>query len=122
MSESDYGNLIKIVAKGENDEISIIGSIEHNEIVFREINGYRMDIKPEGTICIIKHIDRPGMVGKVGVLLGEHGINIAGMQVGRREPGGHSIMFLDVDHMISDEVMAEITKMENVRAAKSINI
>ncbi|AEK20612.1 D-3-phosphoglycerate dehydrogenase [Methanococcus maripaludis KA1] len=122
MSESDYGNSIKISAKGENDEISIIGSIEHNEVVFREINGYRMDIKPEGTICIIKHIDRPGMVGKVGVLLGEHGINIAGMQVGRREPGGHSIMFLDIDHMISDEVLDEIRKMENVRAAKSINI
>jgi len=122
MAESDYGNSIKITAKGENDEISIIGSIEHNEVVFREINGYRMDIKPEGTICIIKHIDRPGMVGKVGVLLGEHGINIAGMQVGRKEPGGHSIMFLDVDHMIPEDVMDELRKIDNVRVAKAINI
>ena len=44
------------------------------------------------------------------------------MQVGRKEPGGHSIMFLDVDHMIPEDVMDELRKIDNVRVAKAINI
>jgi D-3-phosphoglycerate dehydrogenase len=122
MSESDYGSAIKIIAKGKKEEISIVGTVVDNEPVFREINGYNVNIKPEGVICIIRHIDRPGMVGKVGIILGDHGINIAGMQVGRTEPGGHSIMILDVDHMIPEEVLEDLKKVDNIMDAKVINM
>ncbi|MBP2143115.1 D-3-phosphoglycerate dehydrogenase [Methanococcus voltae] len=122
MKENQYGNALKIVAKGNNDEISIIGNIVDGEVVFRKINGYDIDVKPEGDLCVIRHIDRPGMVGKVGVLLGEYGINIAKMQVGRKEPGGHSIMILDVDHTISEDVMSKLKNMDNVRTAKMVTL
>ncbi|AEH07529.1 phosphoglycerate dehydrogenase [Methanothermococcus okinawensis] len=122
ISESEYGNAIKIVAKGKTEEISIVGSLVDGNPVLREINGYKVDIKPEGIICVIKHIDRPGMVGKVGLLLGDYGVNIAGMQVGRKEPGGESIMVLNVDHMIPDEVIEKLKKLENIKDAKIIDL
>ncbi|WP_421077414.1 phosphoglycerate dehydrogenase [Methanothermococcus sp. Ax23] len=122
VSESDYGNAIKIIAKGKTEEISIVGSLTDGRPVLREINGYKVDIKPEGIICVIKHIDRPGMIGKVGLLLGDCGVNIAGMQVGRKEPGGESIMVLNVDHMIPDDVIEKLKKLENIKDAKVIDL
>jgi len=122
ISESEYGNAIKVLAEGNSERISLVGSVVEGKPVLREIDGYKVDIKPEGIICIIRHIDRPGMIGKVGLLLGDHGINIAGMQVGRREPGGESIMILKVDHVIPEEVLEKLKKLENIKDAKVIHL
>jgi len=62
------------------------------------------------------------MIGKVGLLLGDYGINIAGMQVGRKEPGGESIMVLNVDHVIPEDVLEKLKNLENIRDAKVINL
>ncbi|MBW9222983.1 phosphoglycerate dehydrogenase [Methanothermococcus sp. SCGC AD-155-E23] len=122
ISESEYGNAIKVLAEGNSDKVSLVGSVVEGKPVLREIDGYKVDIKPEGIICIIRHIDRPGMIGKVGLLLGDHGINIAGMQVGRKEPGGESIMILKVDHVIPEEVLEKLKKLENIKDAKVIHL
>jgi len=52
--------------------------------------------------------DRPGMIGKVGTILGNAEINIAAMQVGRREAGGAALMAINVDAALSPEVLEEI--------------
>jgi D-3-phosphoglycerate dehydrogenase len=122
VSESEYGNGIKILAKGKTEEISIVGSLVDGKPVLREINGYKIDIKPEGIVCVIKHIDRPGTIGKASTLLGDYGVNIAGMQVGRKEPGGESIMVLNVDHIVPDEVIEQLKKIENIKDAKVVNL
>ncbi len=122
LSESEYGNGIKISAKGKTEEILIIGVLVDGTPVLKEINGYKIDIKPEGIICVIKHIDRPGTIGKASTLLGNYGVNIAGMQVGRKEPGGESIMILNVDHTISNEVIEQLKKIENIKDAKVVNL
>lgn len=54
-------------------------------------------------ICINR--DQPGVVGKVGTLLGENGVNIAGMQLGRDVPGGKALFVLAIDERPSDEVL-----------------
>jgi len=122
ISESEYGKAIKVIAKGKSEKVSIVGSIVEGKPVIKKINRYSVDIRPEGIICIIKHIDRPGMVGKVGLLLGEYGINIAGMQVGRMEPGGESIMVLNVDHVIPEDVLDKLKKLDNIKDAKVIDL
>ena len=122
VSESEYGNGIKISAKGKAEEVSIVGALVDGKPVLREINGYKIDIKPEGIVCVIKHIDRPGTIGKASTLLGDYGVNIAGMQVGRKEPGGESIMVLNVDHIVPDEVIEQLKKVENIKDAKVVNL
>ncbi|AXI25827.1 phosphoglycerate dehydrogenase [Methanofervidicoccus sp. A16] len=122
ISESEHGNAIKVLAEGKSEKVSLVGSVIEGKPVLKEIDGYKVDIKPEGIICIIRHIDRPGMIGKVGLLLGDYGINIAGMQVGRKEPGGESIMILNVDHVIPEDVLERLKNLENIKDAKVINL
>jgi D-3-phosphoglycerate dehydrogenase len=122
LSESEYGNAIKVIAEGEKDKVSITGTLANGKPMLCEINGYKVNFSPEGIFCIIKHIDRPGTIGKVCLTLGDYGINIAGMQVGRESPGGESIMLLDVDHVVPEEVVEKIKKLENIKDAKVINL
>ncbi|MED3564476.1 ACT domain-containing protein, partial [Bacillus xiapuensis] len=70
-----------------------------------KINQYRIDIKPEEHLLYIKHKDVPGMIGKVGSLLGDYEINIGTMQVGRAAVGGEAIMVLTLDKTLNSNVL-----------------
>lgn len=93
-----YGNSITAVVKVNDEQFTIRGTyIDHYgpRIVF--INGFNIDFHPEGNLLYIQHRDRPGVIGRVGQILGDHSINIATMQVGRKEAGGEAIMILSFD-------------------------
>ncbi|ENN96738.1 D-3-phosphoglycerate dehydrogenase [Methanocaldococcus villosus KIN24-T80] len=120
-TEKKYGDAIKIIAEGDR-RFSIVGGIINNKFVILEVDGYEVNFIPEGVLAIIKHIDRPGMIGKVGMILGEYGINIASMQVGRREPGGEAVMLINLDHPISEEVIKKIKEIPNIKDVAVINL
>ncbi|GAE93859.1 D-3-phosphoglycerate dehydrogenase [Gracilibacillus boraciitolerans JCM 21714] len=68
---------------------------------------------------VIKHNDRPGVIGKVGSLLAEKGINIGAMQVGRTGVGGEAIMILTVDKSLEDadvEALKQLDEIEKLTA------
>ena len=67
-----------------------------------------MDLKPEGTVLVLFYPDRPGMVGRFGTILGNAGINIAGMDVGRRERRGRACVALSVDDPVPPPVLEQI--------------
>ena len=69
-----------------------------------------MDVKPEGVMLILFYPDRPGMVGKFGTILGNAGINIAGMEVGRKEKRGRACVALSLDDPVPDGVLDEIRR------------
>ena len=62
------------------------------------------------------------MVGALGQLLGKAGINIANMSLSRNQVGGQALSILNVDSAISDEVIAEILKVEGIQSAKSVEL
>ncbi|WP_102274713.1 phosphoglycerate dehydrogenase [Cytobacillus massiliigabonensis] len=110
-----YANCITITAKGEENSFVIRGSYIENygpRIVF--LNGFNIDFLPEGNLLYIQHMDRPGVIGRVGKILGDHSINIATMQVGRKEAGGEAIMVLTFDNPLEDDIMALLTKLEDI--------
>jgi D-3-phosphoglycerate dehydrogenase len=76
------------------------------------INGIPIDMAPADHMAFLFYEDRPGVIGRVGTILGESGVNIASMQVGRRKQGGEALMALTVDAGIPagvlDRVEAEI--------------
>ena len=65
---------------------------------------------PEGHILVLSYEDRPGMVGKIGSILGRHNVNIASMHVGRRTRRGRAIVVLLLDEDVPAEVMEEVSK------------
>jgi D-3-phosphoglycerate dehydrogenase / 2-oxoglutarate reductase len=86
------------------------------------IDGYRMDFKPEGYLIITRHTDKPGIVGKVGTLLGANHANIAGMFLGRASAMGHAVMALSLDGPVSHDVMQQIVAMEGMEYARLVEL
>ncbi|MDO8682347.1 MAG: phosphoglycerate dehydrogenase [Armatimonadota bacterium] len=120
-SSGDYTSLISISAKTEKGQREISGTLfGKKDIRIVEIDGYRIDVVPEGAMLVAPHIDKPGIIGHVGTLLGDKKINIAGMHVGRESVGKRAIMVLSVDAEIPDEVMAEIVKIDGIESAKQV--
>jgi len=87
-----------------------------------KINQYRIDVKPEKYLLYIKHRDVPGMIGKVGSLLGDHDINIATMQVGRTEVGGEAIMVLTLDRTLSANVIKVLKLIDGLQEAQVLEL
>ncbi|MCH1624787.1 phosphoglycerate dehydrogenase [Fredinandcohnia quinoae] len=100
-----YSNSITVVAIGETKTFEIRGTyVAHYGGRIVSLNGFNIDFSPEGNLLYIQHTDRPGVIGKVGNILGDNEINIATMQVGRKEMGGEAIMMLSFDKPIQENV------------------
>lgn len=83
---------------------------------------YDVDITPSKYMLIIKNEDRPGIVGKLGTILGEHNVNIASMQVGRREVRKDAVSVVIVDEPVSGELLEKIMQIDGVIEARFITL
>jgi D-3-phosphoglycerate dehydrogenase / 2-oxoglutarate reductase len=104
-----FKNLITIRVLTDKGEESVSGTVffkGRSRIV--AIGGYTMDMIPEGYVIVSRHLDKPGVIGRASTILGQANINIAGMQVGRINPGQEAIMVLNVDSEVPPEIMDEI--------------
>ncbi|MCA1025636.1 phosphoglycerate dehydrogenase [Cytobacillus kochii] len=114
-----YDNCISVTAKGEENAFTVRGTfIDHYGPRIVYLNGFNIDFLPEGNLLYIQHMDRPGVIGHVGQVLGDHHINIATMQVGRKQAGGEAIMVLAFDKPLSDK---ELSLLNNLDEIVSIN-
>ncbi len=89
-------------------------------IVF--IDDFWVDVPVEGHLLLTKHQDKPGLVGRVGTLLGEHDVNISSMQVGRLHPRGEALMILTLDDPVPDEVRARIGAFADINAVRTARL
>jgi D-3-phosphoglycerate dehydrogenase len=121
----DYVSLItsRVVTNGKDRTIAgaLFGRREARIV---RVDDYRVDFVPSGYMLVSMHIDQPGMIGKVGSLLGEHGINIAGMHVGRRQPrpGGRSVMVLALDNPIPPDIMDQLLRIDGITSAQLVEL
>ena len=116
-----YNNLIKVEMKSDDNDISVEGiTVDEPKIIM--INDYKVDVETEGTMLISKYKDKPGVIGTIGTKIGKHGINIAKMQVGRKELGGEAVMVLKVDQQVPLNVIEELKLLEDVHDAVAVNL
>lgn len=115
----NFSSLINITTitrtDGKEKEKTVAGTIfgkDDPRIV--KIDGYRVDAYPSGYMLICSFLDKPRVIGPVCMILGDKGINIAGMQVGREKVGGEAVMVLNVDSLVSDGIIEEIKQVENM--------
>lgn len=110
-----YANCLSVTLTGENNDFHMEGTyIEHYGPRIVNLNGFNIDFIPTGHLLYIQHIDRPGVIGKVGKILGDHEVNIATMQVGRKELGGEAIMVLAFDEPVKDAVTSKLKIIEDI--------
>jgi D-3-phosphoglycerate dehydrogenase len=113
---------ISVRAHFVNGDHTICGDVYGDSARIVHIDGYRVDILPTGNMIVTAHHDQPGVIGKVGTLLGEHNINIAGMNVGRESSGGRAVMVLLVDDPISPELMGNIRSIPGMETAQLVSL
>ncbi len=101
---------------------SFAGTVINGEARIVRINGYPVQIAPVGYFLISRHIDMPGIIGKIGTALGNYKINIASMDVGRRQRGGEAVMILSVDDLVSPEIIKELSKIPGVENLRFVNL
>ncbi|NMO96942.1 phosphoglycerate dehydrogenase [Paenibacillus lemnae] len=117
-----FTNLVTVTLKTQNDgEHLVAGTLLHGygERIVR-LDKFPVDIAPQGHQILISHNDKPGIIGRVGTLLGENNVNIASMQVGRKVVGGEAIMFLTVDKDVPKEVLVKLTALSDLNTAQEI--
>jgi D-3-phosphoglycerate dehydrogenase / 2-oxoglutarate reductase len=120
----DYVNLILLRAETDAGEVTVGGTHLGKRSAERLVRVYEFDIDmaPAEHMAFFRYEDRPGVIGKVGTILGEAGVNIASMEVGRREAGGLALMGLTVDSPIPPEALERIVGAVGMKSARSIHL
>ncbi|HON85399.1 MAG TPA: phosphoglycerate dehydrogenase [Syntrophorhabdaceae bacterium] len=117
-----FNDLILFILKTDKEELSIAGTVFSDKlgrIVL--LDRFHLDVIPEGTFLHFRIFDRPGIIGKVGTILGNHRINISGFSVSRQHTG-EEVAFVSVDDPIGEEVLSEILKIDGMIEAKVIEL
>jgi len=118
----DYNSLLSVKAKVGKSALTIAGTLfGKKDIRIVHLDGHSIDIVPSGAMLVTTHIDKPGIIGRVGTLLGGRGVNIGGMHVGREGIGKHAVMVLNVDGVMSEDVIRQIQEMDGIESARQVH-
>lgn len=124
-SSEEYRNLLTIRgALSDGTQLSVSGTLvgakQAQKIV--EINGYDVEVPMAEHLIVMLYTDRPGIVAVYGKEFGEASINIAGMQIARREAGGEALSVLTVDSRVPDELLERVQSAIDARVMRAITI
>ncbi len=86
------------------------------------IGPFNVDVRPHGALVILRNRDVPGVIGRVGTLLGERGINIAGIELGRDRVGGMAISMIHVDQTVPSAVLEELRTLPPIVSAQLLRL
>ena len=112
-----YAGLLVLRVQSADDVHVFSGTVLRGEPHIVQADGYFVDFVPQGPLLFTYHRDRPGMIGRVGTLLGGADVNISGMYVGRLAPREHAMMVLTLDEPASDNVLAMIQAEDDIERA-----
>ncbi len=117
----NFANLITVKVKAKDKEVSVQGTLFGDEGRIVRINKFRVDVDPHARILICPHINRPGIIGTVGSIMGAANINISGMQVGKADVEGTNLMVLTIDDDIPADILAKVKEVDGIFDAKLVN-
>ncbi|MGH3678784.1 MAG: phosphoglycerate dehydrogenase [Natronosporangium sp.] len=123
----DHHNLVTVRgALADGRTVSVSGTLWSNAfretLKLTEVNGFDLELDAEGVLLFFRYTDRPGVVGRVGTILGRLGVNIAAMQVSRRSAGGEALMALTVDSSVPADILHEAANEIGAAAASAVDL
>ena len=122
-SHEIYSNLVttRLVTTDGQTSVSATLALDGPHIV--AIDDFWVDVPPsEGYLLVLENLDRPGMIGAVGTTLGEYGVNISFMNVGRHEERGHALMVIALDEALTREQLEKVQQIPDVYAARLVRL
>jgi D-3-phosphoglycerate dehydrogenase len=132
--ERDYANLVSVAVVANGDRVEVAGTTigPRHAPHLVSVYGHDFNIELAPHMAVFRYSDVPGMIGKVGTVLGEHGVNIASTAVGRepgQEPGApaggtgrHAVMVVTVDSPIPDDVVRAILALDGFQDGRAVTL
>jgi D-3-phosphoglycerate dehydrogenase len=118
----DYTDLLELSALAEGKTVSVGGAFFGATPRIVSINSRPVEARPHGVVLVLENTDRPGMVGRIGNLLGDHGVNIATMSLSRNQAGGTALTVLNLDTAPDDALLEQIRASEDIHSAQVIEL
>jgi D-3-phosphoglycerate dehydrogenase / 2-oxoglutarate reductase len=118
----DYTDLLELSAAAEGKTVSVGGAFFGATPRIVSVNSRPVEARPHGVVLVLENNDRPGIVGRIGTLLGNHGVNIATMSLSRNQAGGTALTVLNLDTTPDEELLAEIRASDDIKSAQVIEL
>ena len=111
----DFTSLLSIRVKTTEGENILAGTVfGKNEPRLVRMNTFRLEALPTGPMLFVYNKDVPGVIGSLGMMLGQHGVNISRMTVGREKEHGRNIILLNTDSIISKDLLKTVQQLEHI--------
>ena len=117
------GGSLQLTTRGSQGGHSVTGAVfADGELRVTTIDEFPVNVPPSRHMLFTRHRDMPGIIGHLGSLLGEHNVNIASMQVGRRIVRGDAVMVLSIDDPIPPALLATINGINGIQEAHPVTL
>jgi len=122
--QSDFRNRVAVRVRFASGTVHEVAGAVFGRSTMRlvKLNDFFLEAVPEGYILMLHNRDVPGVVGRVGTLLGQHKVNIAGLELGREKIGGQAVSLFHVDDPVPEPVLDELRKASDIISAALIHL
>ncbi len=122
-TSENFASLVKVTVKTLEGDNIISGTIFGKTMPrILRINNFYLEAIPEGHILLIYNEDIPGVIGRIGITIGNRGINISRMQVGEEKEKKQNVILLTTSEVLSDDVLEELRALDKVDSARRIEL
>lgn len=122
-SPQDYTHLLTLQVRTDSETMTVSGTVFGERIArIVAVNDFRVEFEPQGFLLYMVNRDVPGVVGKVGTILGDREINIAEYNLARVSGGGHAMAIVTVDTRLDDETLAFLRSFKEMEDVRQIRI
>lgn len=118
----DYTDLLQLAAVADGKTVSVAGAFFGATPRIVNVNSRPVEARPQGVVLVLENTDRPGIVGRIGTLLGDHGVNIATMSLSRNQAGGTALTVLNLDTSPDEKLLEQIRQSEDIKSAQVIQL
>lgn len=117
-----FSNLITLTLEGPTERRTIAGTLFEGTPRIVMLRDYQVDFSLDEHMLLLVYADQPGMIGKIGTIMGQHDINIAAMNLGRREKRGEAMVILSLDSAVPPDVSEEVSKATEAKFIKALHL
>ena len=118
-----YTTLVEVALEGDGPARVVAGTVfNEDDLRLVHVDGYWLEVRPEGHLVFYRNVDRPGMLAAVGALLAEAGLNIGALALGRMGKGAMALTAISVDEPVTAEVRAQIAGLEGVEDVRLVSV
>ena len=117
-----FSNIVSLSIESPEGKRTISGTLFEGTPRIVRLRDYQVDFSPAEHMLILVYQDRPGMIGRIGTIMGVHGINIAAMNLGRREKLGEAMVILSLDSPVPSDVLEEIRQGTEATFIKALHM